>query len=41
MRQLRGTSTNPVSPCHVSMVAAGPMVAPTSDVLYGSEEALQ
>jgi acetyl-CoA acetyltransferase len=41
VRQLRGTSTNPVSPCHVSMVAAGPMVAPTSDVLYGSEEALQ
>jgi acetyl-CoA acetyltransferase len=40
VRQLRGTSPNQVSPCHVSLVAAGPMVAPTSDVVYGSREAL-
>jgi acetyl-CoA acetyltransferase len=40
VRQLRGTSPNQVSPCHVSLVGAGPMVAPTSDVVYGSREAL-
>ena len=41
VRQIRGTSTDPVPSCQVSMVTAGPMVAPTSDVLYGSWDALQ
>jgi acetyl-CoA acetyltransferase len=40
VRQLRGDSTSQVPDAHVSLVASGPMVAPTSDCLFGTAEAL-
>jgi acetyl-CoA acetyltransferase len=40
VRQLRGTSPNPVPDAEVSMVCAGPMVTPVSSVIYGSEATL-
>ena len=39
IRQIRGTSTNPVS-ADVSMMIAGPMVTPVSACIFGSEAAL-
>ena len=41
VRQVRGTSTNQVSRNDVALVIGGPMVTPTSDLLLGSEAALQ
>jgi acetyl-CoA acetyltransferase len=40
VRQIRGTSPNPVPNVRVSMVCSGPMVTPVSSVIFGSEEAL-
>ncbi len=36
VRQLRGTSVNQVPHAQLSLVFAGPMVAPTSSVIYGT-----
>ena len=41
VRQVRGTSTNQVPRNDVALVIGGPMVTPTSDLLLGSEAALQ
>jgi acetyl-CoA acetyltransferase len=41
VRQVRGTSTNQVARNDVALVIGGPMVTPTSDLLLGSEAALQ
>jgi acetyl-CoA acetyltransferase len=40
VRQLRGTSPNPVPGAEVSMVCAGPMVTPVSSVIFGTEATL-
>ncbi len=40
VRQVRGTSPNPVPDARVSLVASGPMVTPLSDMILGSEEVL-
>jgi acetyl-CoA acetyltransferase len=40
VRQLRGTSTSQVPGARVALVASGPMVAPTSDCLFGTQEVL-
>jgi acetyl-CoA acetyltransferase len=40
VRQLRGTSTSQVPGARVALVASGPMVAPTSDCLFGTREVL-
>ncbi|MBC5767308.1 thiolase C-terminal domain-containing protein [Ramlibacter albus] len=40
VRQVRGTSTNPAPRNDVALVIGGPMVAPASDLLLGSKEAL-
>jgi acetyl-CoA acetyltransferase len=40
VRQLRGESVNQVPGARVSLVSAGPMTAPASDVLLGSADAL-
>ena len=40
VRQLRGTSPNPVPDAEVSMVCAGPMVTPVSSVILGTEATL-
>ena len=40
VRQLRGTSPNPVPDAEISMVCAGPMVTPVSSVIFGTEAAL-
>ena len=40
VRQIRGTSSNPVADAHVALAAAGPMVAVTSTCLYGSEDTI-
>jgi acetyl-CoA acetyltransferase len=40
VRQLRGSSVNQVPDAQVSLVSAGPMVAPASTILYGSEATL-
>lgn len=40
VRQLRGESVNQVPDVDVSFVSAGPMVSPTSCILYGSEAVL-
>ena len=40
VRQVRGTSPNPVPDVRVSLVASGPMVTPLSDMILGSEEVL-
>jgi acetyl-CoA acetyltransferase len=40
VRQLRGTSTAQVPDAEVSLVCSGPMVAPTSDCLFGTAETL-
>jgi hypothetical protein len=40
VRQLRGTSPNPVPDAQVSMVCAGPMVTPVSSVIFGTEATL-
>jgi acetyl-CoA acetyltransferase len=40
VRQLRGTSTNPVPDVNISMVTSGPMVTPVSNMILGSEETL-
>ncbi len=37
VRQIRGASTNQVADVNVSLVASGPMVAPVSDMILGSE----
>jgi acetyl-CoA acetyltransferase len=40
VRQLQGRSSSQVPGARVGLVASGPMVAPTSDALYGTAEAL-
>jgi acetyl-CoA acetyltransferase len=40
VRQLRGTSPNPVPDVNVSLVGSGPMVTPVSDLILGSEATL-
>ena len=40
VRQIRGTSPNQVPGAKVGLVTSGPMVAPTSSMLVGTEEAL-
>jgi acetyl-CoA acetyltransferase len=40
VRQLRGESVNQVPDARVSLVSAGPMTAPASDVLLGTADAL-
>ncbi len=40
VRQIRGSSPNPVPDVHVSLVGSGPMVTPLSDMILGSEEVL-
>jgi acetyl-CoA acetyltransferase len=41
VRQVRGTSCNPVARNDVALVVGGPMVAPASDLLLGSQDALE
>lgn len=40
VRQIRGTSCNPVDGADVSMVISGPMVTPVSNCIFGSEATL-
>ena len=40
VRQIRGTSPNPVPDVNVSLVGSGPMVTPLSNMILGSEAAL-
>ncbi len=40
VRQIRGTSPNPVPDADVALMIAGPMVAPVSSLLLGSERTL-
>ncbi len=40
VRQLRGTSPNPVPGARVALVASGPMVTPASNMILGSGEVL-
>jgi acetyl-CoA acetyltransferase len=40
VRQVRGTSSNQATRGEVSLVIGGPMVAPASNLLLGSEAAL-
>jgi len=40
VRQVYGQSTSQVKDANISMMAAGPMVAPVSGVIFGSEKAL-
>lgn len=40
VRQIRGTSPNPVPDAKVSLVSSGPMVTPLSNMILGSEEVL-
>ena len=40
VRQIRGTSPNPVQDVDVSMVVSGPMVTPVSSSIFGSEATL-
>ncbi len=40
VRQLRGTSLNPVPDAKVALVASGPMVSPASNMILGTEAAL-
>jgi len=40
VRQIRGTSSNPVPEAAVSMVISGPMVTPVSACIFGAEETL-
>lgn len=40
VRQIRGTSTNPVDDVNVSMAISGPMVTPVSSCIFGSEATL-
>jgi len=41
VRQVRGASVNPAPRRDVALVIGGPMVAPASDLLLGTKEALQ
>ena len=36
-RQVRGTSTSQVEGAEISLVASGPMVEPTSNLILGAE----
>jgi len=40
VRQIRGTSPNPVPDAEVALVAAGPMVTPVSTLILGAESTL-
>ena len=40
VRQIRGTSTNPVDDANVSMIISGPMVTPVSCCVFGSQATL-
>ena len=40
VRQLRGTSPNPVPGARVALVASGPMVTPVSNMILGTGEVL-
>ncbi len=40
VRQIRGTSTNPVPDAEVSMVTSGPMVTPVSSCIFGAASTL-
>jgi hypothetical protein len=40
VRQIRGTSPNPVKNAEVALVAAGPMVTPVSTLIFGAESTL-
>ena len=41
VRQIRGTSPNPVPGTELALVASGPMVTPVSNLILGSEATLQ